>query len=760
MKKIKRILVTLLAVTLLMTSLTGCDDYREQVAEVFEKVKTVFSGEQTVTGEPVVSEPVPTEPEPTAEPGSDVTEDTKVVLEYTLSEEDIAEFEAQVLLCEELLRNKASYEEMELAADTMDEMLCEIQNQATIAQVLYYSDMENQELVDDYLFSSEVSTELTSDYLNVLIALYDDEDYAPYFDDLLEIEREYLECYSDETIELDIRNAEILTEFHELSESELEEQLGGLYSEFVNNANLIANANGFPNYFDYMTKFGYMRDYGKEEREQFRKYVKKYIVPAQYVAYEQYEEAYKALSRADKKIVDAILFDEYDSLETNYVNAYIESLPEAAKEGMLRMFDDEAYIITDDMGAYEGAFTVDIDVPFCYFGPGYQDSFTMIHELGHYYAFLNDAADWVSYDLCETHSQGNEVLFLSYLSTVLNPDVYEVLEAYTLFNSIDIIVMATMMNDFEERVYNLPSPVNLTTQEFGEIMNAVILEYGFEEDDEYTHFYLDYIWKNVSISSPVYYLSYATSAMASLSLYSQSLEDYEQALEAYRIIQEEVDKENSFAGTLEKAGIPSVFEEDVYLELQEILGMAEQEREEITYSPGITEGGIYESEFMGLGCTLENGWSFYTDEQIRAMNNFTADVVGEEYEEMLNSALVLYDMYAVDAEQKNSVIITLEKINNMLLSSVNVEDVFAQNIPMLEDVFSNMGYTNIQTELITVTIDGQDYAGMSLYGEINGLTLYQKSIGVKCNGYLANIAVSSYGEDITDELFANFYIVE
>ena len=101
MKRIKRILVTLLAVTLLMTSLTGCDDYREQVAEVFEKVKTVFSGEQTVTGDPVVSEPVPTEPvptepEPTAEPGRDVIEDTKVVLEYTLSEEDIAELQKMI----------------------------------------------------------------------------------------------------------------------------------------------------------------------------------------------------------------------------------------------------------------------------------------------------------------------------------------------------------------------------------------------------------------------------------------------------------------------------------------------------------------------------------------------------------------------------------------------------------------------------------------------------------------------------------------
>ena len=769
MKKMKRILVMIMVLALLLTSLTGCDDYREQVAEVFDKMKTVFMGEQVVSGEPVVEEPVEKEPvvsepvvsEPVPEDtDNNETEDTKVDLEYTLNEEDIAEFEAQVLLCEEMLKNGASYEEMELAADTMDEMLCDIQDQATIAQVLYYCDMENEEAVADYLFASEVSTELTSDYLVFLIALYDNGNYAPYFEELSELELQYLECYSDETTDLDIRNSEILTEFHDLSEDEVEEKLGGLYSEFVNNANQIAVANGFPNYYDYMSTFGYIRDYGKEEREQFREYVKKYIVPSQYIAYARYEEAYKALSREDRNLVDAILFNQYDRQETNYVAAYIESLPEASKNGMQRMFNDEAYIITDYKDAYQGAFTVDINVPFCYFGPGYQDSFTMIHELGHYYAFQNNDTDWISYDLCETHSQGNEMLLLSYLSTVLKPEVHKTLEAYTLFNSVDIIVMATIMDDFEERIYNQPSPVSFTTEELEELMSQVIQEYGFEEDNEYTYMYMDFVWKSVCISSPVYYLSYATSAMAALSLYSQSLEDYEVALEAYRVVQEEIDMERTFEGTLEKAGIPSVFEEDVYIKLQKILEDEEEESQEKSFAPGKVEGTVYESPFIGLGCTLEEGWFFYTDEQIRELNNFTEEVAGEEYQEMLENARLVYDMFAANADETQTVTINLEKIHNMILSSVTVEDIFRQNMPMLEELFESMGYTNMQTELITVTIDGKDYSGMSWSGEVNGMVVYQKSIGIKCNGYLATLAVTSYNEDATDEILARFYVVE
>ena len=302
--------------------------------------------------------------------------------------------------------------------------------------------------------------------------------------------------------------------------------------------------------------------------------------------------------------------------------------------------------------------------------------------------------------------------------------------------------------------------MSFTTEELEKLMNEIILEYGFSEDDEYTQMYLDYVWKNVCISSPVYYLSYATSAMASLSLYNQSLVDYEQALESYRIIQEEVGDDGSFAGSLEKADIPSVFEENVYIKLQKLLSGEKQESVAESFSPGKMEENIYESPFIGLGCTLEDGWSFYTDEQIRELNNATLDVVGEEYEELLNNAQLIYDMYAVSGNQADSINVTLEKVNNILLSSVSVEDVFKQNMPFLEGVFSDMGYSDVQMEVITVTIDGKDFSGMSLCGEINGMMLYQKSIGIKCNGYLANIAVTSYGEDLTDALLAKFYVVE
>lgn len=582
MKKFKRIVLYVAVVTLLLTSLTGCDDYRERVAEVFNTLKNVLVADaepsEPEIAEPEISEPEPakpevSEPEPSEEPSEPERENSENqgptrFLIYTLSEEDIATYESQLLLCEQMLKDGVSYEDMEAAVDTLDELACGLQNQASIAEVLYYSDLQNEETEENYLFSSEVSTEITSEFLKFLVALYDNGAYAKYFEDWSELEMKYLESYSEETVELEVRNSEILAEFYDLQEEEFEEKIGVLYSEFINNCNEIATKSGYANYYDYASTLSYKRDYGAEEREQFRKYVKEYIVPLYYSVYAQYEDAYEDLSRAEWKLVEALSYGEYDSLEMDYVNAYFEALPENLQTYMVHMFEEEAYLMKDSDGSYEGAFTTYFGVPFCYFGPGYQDSFTLIHEIGHYYAECSTDTSWLSYDLCETHSQGNEMLFLNYLGTVLDPQVYEALEIGKLSTFIDTIVVAVLMDEFEETVYNLPEQVNYTAEEFDEIMHQIIRSYGFAEDDEYIIAYGDWLWRNVGINTPVYYLSYATSAMASLNIYSQGKENYDAALEMYRIIQEEVDEDRNFMGTLEKAGLDSVFEEEAFIKLQ------------------------------------------------------------------------------------------------------------------------------------------------------------------------------------------------
>ena len=72
----------------------------------------------------------------------------------------------------------------------------------------------------------------------------------------------------------------------------------------------------------------------------------------------------------------------------------------------------------------------------CYFGPGYQDMLTVLHELGHYGAMLINEGFDGSMDIAETHSQGNEYLFLSYLYTKRHSATYDVLIKYGGYGSL------------------------------------------------------------------------------------------------------------------------------------------------------------------------------------------------------------------------------------------------------------------------------------------------------------------------------------
>ena len=603
MKKMKKILLLLMMVSLMTAMMVGCKDSDDKDRDRYDDEETeddyedddedddedgdekLPEGEDEVDPEaenPAQETPNPEESttvEPTPEdPTSDTTETEPAEdvlpmaeLEYTLSEEDIAEYEAQLLLCQVMVEDGAAYEDLEKELDLLDELASDIQYQAIIAQVLYYYNLDNEESEENYLYSSEVSTEITTEYLGFLVDIYNSGEYEEYFEDLLEIEKEYLECYTDETTELEIRNSEILAEFLEIQYSDPGEQIAVLYNEFINNSNEIARKHGFENYYDYASKFSYKRDFGKEEREQYRAYVKEYIIPLYNEAFEWYNDAYYSLSRKERKLVDAITYNEYNTLEEDYLNKYFESLPEDSKNSLQHMFKYETYYMTDDYSAYSGAFTVDIRTPYCYFGPSYQDSFTVIHELGHYYADLKTDTSWLPFDLLEVHSQGNEMLFLSYLKTELDPEIYEVLEAYKIYAFLYNIVQASLMDQFEEIVYSSISEDGYTMEEYDQIGYEVVKSFGITEDDPLMFTLMQMLWRYVGINSPVYYLSYGTSAMAALSLYSQSLEDYDAAVEAYRILLEECEEDAGFVEMLDKAGIASVFEEDVYIQLQEIV---------------------------------------------------------------------------------------------------------------------------------------------------------------------------------------------
>ncbi len=570
---------------ILMLILTGCGAGRDLADEMTGEVVLSTEGTEVEPDNEERPKPVKQEDEKTlgieVPKGNDdeargaATEENPAMskLVYDLTEEELAEFDRQRDVCRDMIHASKPYEEVEAEVEKLYEIALDIQDEITVAEILYYCHMNDTKAVRDYLDGTEELSELILEYNDLLLEMYDGDnpEYQSFFEDWSEVELKLLTCPSEESMALEVRNAEILTELYSMDEAEAEVQVGELYSEFITNSNLIGKAYDYANYYDYASEAVYMRDFGREERELFREYVKQYIVPIYNVAAVQYEKLLYDMSLGEADKLMEVLYTDYEELSADYLEHYFETLPESVKTGMKHMFEQDNYIMTDAEDAYMGAFTANIGEPFCFFGPDSQTSFVIVHELGHYYADLCMEEELMSYDLAETQSQGNELLFLSYLKTELPPKVYHTLLYYQLYNFTNVIIQSALFDEFEEYVYNIPDVSDYTTEDYDRIMYDIVNSYSIDDPYNIIPEGMNWLWKNVGIESPVYYLSYAVSATAALNLYSQSTTDYEAAVEAYRKLQEEVNYESGFMGALEHAGITSVFEEESYINLLNVV---------------------------------------------------------------------------------------------------------------------------------------------------------------------------------------------
>lgn len=175
------------------------------------------------------------------------------------------------------------------------------------------------------------------------------------------------------------------------------------------------------------------------------------------------------------------------------------------------------------------------------------------------------------------------------------------------------------------------------------------------------------------------------------------------------------------------------------------------------FSLGKIKGNVYTSEFIGLGCKLETGWTFYDERQIKELNNLAIDLAGEEVADALKGASMIYDMYAVDSDGLNNININLERIDKQQLISLNLAENFKRVAPLVVRAYENMGYTDVEYTIGTATVDGKTVDAIHFTANINGVNIYVTLFQKKCNGFLASITVGTYYENTVSEILDTFY---
>lgn len=431
---------------------------------------------------------------------------------------------------------------------------------------------------DNYLYFQGIIEEVAKWQEALYPKMYESEYKDQFFSGYTEEEIQELlnSVKPDEYYEIENKQEALRKQYNDLSRSEKDDGVYDIYLSLVKNYKDEATLLGYDNYLQYAYKGIYEREYTPEEVETFNTYVKDYIVPMMFEVKESSSQAINELSSDEKQKIYEFQTTNFNQMTgtikaygTFVGDAFEKNLDYALNKGYIKYGGSNCNI--------DGAFTTylymdKLDQPIMYFGPSYLNTMTFIHEFGHYNNFFVNKKQGLSYDLAETHSQGDEMLFLAWLDR--NDESYsdKVMEAIRLtevYDALTTIVLATMVNQFEYSCYT--SEEELTKESLDNLYKAagdslggyddiVSCVYGANE-------HIDY-WKLVTVENAGYYISYAISKIPSLEIYSMARENLSLAKSVYKKTytldsNSKLDT-SDFLKVLNYAGLYSPFDEEAF----------------------------------------------------------------------------------------------------------------------------------------------------------------------------------------------------
>ena len=524
--------------------------------------------------EPIMQETEPTEPAPT-QPQLTLTL-KQAELEYEMTDADVEKFYAMLEEGEALAMSSTDSQAVDSFFEELDDQFAYLESQYGIAMVIYYCDLNDTAASDLYLQVTDTVTDANDAYIQVARRLYtsDCAHKDVLFDDWTSQELEMLMLYTEEIAQLEKRNAEIEVAYQDMQDSAtMYDDMVPLYIEMVQNKNRIAQIYGYDNFYDYAYEITYERDYSHSEIDLMRTYTQRHLAGSMEAAMNNFLSGMETLSMNDKVFLSGILTGDYSDYECELLD-YLATLPTGTQEEMLSMFNGNILLKQNASSAMEGAFTTNItdERSICFFGPGYSNILTVLHEVGHYYGSMHNVLDDIPLDLAETQSQGNEWLFIAWLLEQNNNDCNNLIRDYKLYNDLATILICVIVDEFEQRVYSHPDVASLDGNDLDAIMAEVCENYGGVDYLSSVATDIQNYWRMVVIEQPVYYISYAVSAISAMSIYTEAQTDYGRGVAAYVDVIENIDTDAGFLANIESIGLDGPFDEDVYKAIVEMLG--------------------------------------------------------------------------------------------------------------------------------------------------------------------------------------------
>lgn len=491
-----------------------------------------------------------------------------------------------------------AYSVAEALYEEYSDLIFDAQGQYSIAMTLYYCNHRNEELENRYNDMQTYYTDLVAKFYSLSQPWYDSMFREFFFEGATEEEINAFLFDSnaladEEYTKLKNRNDAIELEFNGLSNPGSSSKVPELYAEFVKNNNAMAIRLGYANYLEYAYENVYDRDYTYEDAGKFVDYVKEYIAPVYNSVYEKWGSLTGgSIDDSDIETYYSVVSNSFffDGFGNKLFNDYIDNMNMAFTSNPDKQisFSDCLNDLMADgnlfRGTYEGAYVTyirGVDLPIAYFGKGYDSSTTVAHEFGHYMnEIYNDDEYSQSFDLLETHSQGQEMLYVQYAKTKISGTAIDLIETYHILSSIQTIMLATQVTCFEQAIYLdhyegpnsdvIMADGTITSDEYDDVYAGLSEYLGI--DDAYR---VDEYWRHVTISSPCYYISYAVSGVNALQIYVDvNIKGFDVAKDSYLKLftYTDVDPEMTLEEILTYAGLTSYVDEQTFVRIKNLLG--------------------------------------------------------------------------------------------------------------------------------------------------------------------------------------------
>ena len=368
-----------------------------------------------------------------------------------------------------------------------------------------------------------------------------------------------------------LRDAEVDPEtrqaIREALDTERNRAAGEVYRQLLQLRNKIAAQSGYDNYTEYAYTSIYNRDYEPEDIQPIREAAKTYILPLQLRLLEELDQQeLRALSVRSRKSGEEVL----DAIQP-FIQGFDKEMGETfAFMRAHRLYDIEygadklATGYTVALPAYGSAFI--FNAPY----GDYQDYSDTIHEFGHFNETFHCTQHdlWADFniDVGEIHSQALELMFTSYAGELFGERYGAVYADIILCNILDSILDGCLYDEFQTAAYEDPE---LTVEEMDRLFKTLSEEYGYFYEPGVE---ADPSWvENAhSFQSPLYFISYATSALSALDLWTLYLEAPRQARDIYLELSA-LSFSLPYGAAIEEVGLRDIFEPDTIPELAEEL---------------------------------------------------------------------------------------------------------------------------------------------------------------------------------------------